>query len=161
MFVLWSSIQVQFKTNSHVKSPFPLPAWHLLSSFSFDTFPLPTLCITPFLPSGQTPCGLDAVCFAPSIKAQWICRLMAIVLPYWSLTGHIEAQQDFKRTKAVYCIVLSSKWRSPSSYREQSLEMSAERRHVGEEVKGEWLIINTPIQLFRNCFTPCQFLQWR
>ncbi len=85
---------------------------------------------------GQTPCGLDAVCFAPSLKAQWICRVTAIVLPYWSLTGHIEAQQDFKGTKAVYCIVLSSKWRSLSSYGEGSLVISAERGSMGEQVKG-------------------------
>lgn len=100
--------------------------WHLLSSYSLHHSIF-----------AQWPDTMRSGCclFCAFFKGQWICRVMAIVLPYWSLTGHIEAQQDFKGTKAVYCIVLSSKWRSPSSYREQSLEMSAERGSLGEEMK--------------------------
>lgn len=127
--------------HTHVPHPTVFPHrhdTHTLSSSSTDVPSLATLYISPFLPSvAQTPCGLDVVCFAPSLKAQWIWRVTAIVFPYWSLTGHIEAQQDFKGTKAVYCIVLSSKWRSPSSYGDQSLEMSAERGSMGEEAKRE------------------------
>lgn len=129
---------VQNKLTCHIH-PFSLTGLtHSLSSSSIDAPSLATLYISPFLPSvAQTPCGLDVVCFAPSLKAQWICGVTAIVFPYWSLTGHIEAQQDFKGTKAVYCIVLSSKWRSPSSYGDQSLEMSEERFDGGGSKGGK------------------------
>lgn len=128
MSVLWSYFQAQFKTISCATTPLPLPLTFFLSLL----FTSLHLCLV-WPDTMRSGCCL----LLPSLKSQRICRVTTIVLPYWSLTGHIEAQQDFKGTKAVYCIVLSSKWRSPSSYGEQSLEMSAERRFMGEEAKGE------------------------
>lgn len=85
---------------------------------SLFLFSLPFLCLLPSSPSvAQTPCRLEAVRPASSLKACRNCGVMAIVCSHWSLTGHIVAQQDIKETKAVCCIVLRSKWRSPSSLR--------------------------------------------